>query len=50
MDQIFLDFTVAGAAVLLQWTQGRGIAVGSAATGQMLVERIAAHLAVHVRP
>lgn len=50
MDQIFLDFQLAGAPIVLQWTEGRGVAVGAAAELRGLIERIAAHLARRVTP
>lgn len=50
MDQIFLDFTLGGAPIVLQWTQGRGIAVGAAAELRALVERVALHLKQRVAP
>ena len=52
-DQIFLDLIVAGAPIVLQWTAGRGIALGinaAQAEHEALLARIAAFVAQRVVP
>jgi hypothetical protein len=53
MDQIFVDFVLAGAPIVLQWTCGRGVAVGAgvpASANDALVERVATYLGRRVTP
>ncbi|MFZ5893149.1 MAG: hypothetical protein ACOY0T_18970 [Myxococcota bacterium] len=53
MDQIFLDFILAGVPIVLQWTQGRGVAVGADASSEesrALVQRVARYLGERVVP
>ncbi len=49
MDQIFLDFIVAGGPLVLQLTEGRGIGV-AALGNDALVERVATYLQRRVPP